>query len=438
MPGFYTRSTIPKNRNGGDGLAKKGGIRILRKNLNVMRKIALVLFAALASLQAFAYNDHRGHNVDSLEQVVAGWTTERIMQAGFEESRDLVRSFYELSFAYRNINGERSQYFARKVYLLARRWNWLRKMSDGLEGIGLIYYGKAQFDSALFYYNRALEVIDRMAAGEFPPHNERPYERSSIDDCYSSLYGAIGNTYNMMGDIPTAMEYYQKAGEIFERNGWNESSSVLWYNLGETWFEEGDIDKALESYEKSEAFGRAAQDTLLIAQAWMGLGKVYLEKGDTQKALERLMEAEKYFSQHRDQEFVNRMDTLELIGQALSQQKDLWRKTAISGGLVIVLLLFIVFVLWRMHRLRRQKEGADIVIEDALGETEHKAEDPFLTDREEQILPLIAAGYTSPQIADKICLSLPTIKWYRKKLLTKFEAANTAELISKAKERGLI
>ena len=61
-----------------------------------------------------------------------------------------------------------------------------------------------------------------------------------------------------------------------------------------------------------------------------------------------------------------------------------------------------------------------------------------LTDREAEILPLIAEGLTSPQIAEKLFLSLPTIKWHRKKLLRKFDAANTAELISKAKERGMI
>jgi len=61
-----------------------------------------------------------------------------------------------------------------------------------------------------------------------------------------------------------------------------------------------------------------------------------------------------------------------------------------------------------------------------------------LTERENQVLRLIAEGLTSPQIADKICLSLPTIKWYRKKLMIKLDAANTAELISKAKEKRLV
>ena len=75
------------------------------------------------------------------------------------------------------------------------------------------------------------------------------------------------------------------------------------------------------------------------------------------------------------------------------------------------------------------------VIEQALAETP-VAES--LTDRVREILPLLAAGLTSPQIADRMCLSLPTIKWYRKRLLEKFDVSNTAELISKAKEQGVL
>ena len=78
----------------------------------------------------------------------------------------------------------------------------------------------------------------------------------------------------------------------------------------------------------------------------------------------------------------------------------------------------------------------DAVIDEALEENQDS--EGLLTEREEQILPLIASGMTSPQIADKVCLSLATIKWYRKKLMIKLDAANTAELVSKAKEKGLI
>ena len=61
-----------------------------------------------------------------------------------------------------------------------------------------------------------------------------------------------------------------------------------------------------------------------------------------------------------------------------------------------------------------------------------------LTAREQQILQMIAGGRTSPQIAEHLCLSLPTIKWYRKRLKVKFEAETTVEMVRKALERGLI
>lgn len=61
-----------------------------------------------------------------------------------------------------------------------------------------------------------------------------------------------------------------------------------------------------------------------------------------------------------------------------------------------------------------------------------------LTDREMDILNLLAKAYTSKQIAEALFLSPETINWYRKKLLVKFDVANTPELVLKAKEIGLI
>lgn len=61
-----------------------------------------------------------------------------------------------------------------------------------------------------------------------------------------------------------------------------------------------------------------------------------------------------------------------------------------------------------------------------------------LTERELEILRLVAHGLTSPEIADRLSLSPETIKWYRKRLLSKFEADNTAEMIKLAIEDKLI
>ena len=61
-----------------------------------------------------------------------------------------------------------------------------------------------------------------------------------------------------------------------------------------------------------------------------------------------------------------------------------------------------------------------------------------LTDRERIILQGIARGMTSPQIAAELSLSPETIKWHRKRLLTKFSAATSAEMILKAVESKIL
>lgn len=61
-----------------------------------------------------------------------------------------------------------------------------------------------------------------------------------------------------------------------------------------------------------------------------------------------------------------------------------------------------------------------------------------LTERDLQVLRLIAAGLTNSEIAAEVMLSKDTIKWYRKRLLVKFQAVNSAELVYKASEMKII
>jgi DNA-binding NarL/FixJ family response regulator len=62
----------------------------------------------------------------------------------------------------------------------------------------------------------------------------------------------------------------------------------------------------------------------------------------------------------------------------------------------------------------------------------------FLTPRETTLLRLIAEGFTNREIADKLFLGIETINTYRKNLLFKLNARNTAVLIRIAIEQKLI
>lgn len=413
-------------------------------NIRPVLTIAIFLSIASANLRA-EYTDHRRKNLDSLENVVVKYTPDKIENATEEELEGLINAYDNLMNGYLQINRERSMLFARKQIALAAGKGWYVKKSDAEKTLGKHFWAMEQYDSAMFYFMTALRDVDKIAEIAADPDNSHGYSQSTADDSYSSLYGAIGNLYNMMDSIPQAMEYYRMAGEIFDRYGWNESNSILYHNIGETYLDLKDYPLALDNYERSLRYALASGDTLQISSAYTGLGALYLELGRTRKALKYLKEADNYYSLHEDQEFRSRIETLDLIGQVLSQQKKQLRTITLTAILLALLTVILAAVLRKAWIFRRQRDAADEAIDEAIAEYENNdfvsdetVDRLTLTEREAEILPLIASGMTSPQIADKIFLSLATIKWHRKKLLEKFDVANTAELISKAKEKGFI
>ena len=65
--------------------------------------------------------------------------------------------------------------------------------------------------------------------------------------------------------------------------------------------------------------------------------------------------------------------------------------------------------------------------------------DPIsLTDREVEIVKLIAEGLTTKDIAEKLFLSFHTISTHRKNIFRKAGITNSSELVRYAVRRGLV
>ena len=67
-----------------------------------------------------------------------------------------------------------------------------------------------------------------------------------------------------------------------------------------------------------------------------------------------------------------------------------------------------------------------------------KAEEPALSERQRQVLRLLAYGYTSKQIAEEICLSVKTVEGYRARIMEKYGLRSRAALTRYAMEKGLL
>ena len=401
------------------------------------------IYATQANAQ---YNDHRDRKLDSLENVVTGWTPERLANAPFETRADVCLAFSQLMYGYERINPDRSMYAARRAYHLGNELKSLYQPYLASKFIGQLFYNKEQYDSTIFYYRVALGYLDRMAAGEAGPDTPQGYPQEKIDDAASSLYGNIGNLYYEIDSLTQAMNYYAKAGEIFKKYDWKISSSILEHNMGDIWAYEGNDAKAVECYNTAISYAQEADDSLWVASSKLGLGALFMRQGKVTKALKYLHEADEYYSKHQDQEYYDRIATLDIMGQAYQTQKRQRSMLATAFAVLALVLLSLLIITRRALRLKRENVAADEAIGEALTQLEmtdslfrlKMDQNVQLSRGEQEILPMIAEGLTSKDIAKRLFVTEQTIKWRRQRLLTKFDAKNTAEMLSKAREQGLL
>ncbi len=61
-----------------------------------------------------------------------------------------------------------------------------------------------------------------------------------------------------------------------------------------------------------------------------------------------------------------------------------------------------------------------------------------LSDRERQVLELVARGHTNREVAERLALSIKTVETYRSRLSDKLGIRTRAELVRFAAETGLL
>lgn len=61
-----------------------------------------------------------------------------------------------------------------------------------------------------------------------------------------------------------------------------------------------------------------------------------------------------------------------------------------------------------------------------------------LTDREKEVIRLIAQELSNPEIAEKLFISVRTVDTHRRNIMEKIQAKNTAGLVKYAMEKGLL
>ncbi len=110
-----------------------------------------------------------------------------------------------------------------------------------------------------------------------------------------------------------------------------------------------------------------------------------------------------------------------------------------------VALIFTALGIWIAHKIIKPKIE-QVIVEKEIYVTSHI--EPFfneeewkklnLTNRENEVLQLLVKGYSNAEIADKLFLSLSTIKTHTSNLFVKLNVSSRVKAIQKAKDLNII
>jgi len=109
------------------------------------------------------------------------------------------------------------------------------------------------------------------------------------------------------------------------------------------------------------------------------------------------------------------------------------RDISLEIYLGLVALFFTVLGTWAGTRLSRKKAQAEPFKVDEAAITELG-----ITQREYEVLLLIAEGLSNQEIADKLFVSLNTVKTHSSNLFSKLDASRRTQALQRAKELNIL
>ncbi len=81
---------------------------------------------------------------------------------------------------------------------------------------------------------------------------------------------------------------------------------------------------------------------------------------------------------------------------------------------------------------------AKALVEEVIQPAPAGRETPALSDREREVLRLLARGHTNQQVADRLCVSVKSVETYKARLMEKLGLKGRAELVRYALQHGFL
>lgn len=282
----------------------------------------------------------------------------------------------------------------------------------------------------------------------------------------------LAESYSGIGREEDALHLYLGALEIMENSGIESNKDAVLLNIGSCYEELSNYQQALYYYRRSQSFAQANEVVLNYETIYKSLASVHLKLNNTDSSIyykdlqialrdsldnvekeKKMMELESKF---RNRELDSTLKQKEDELNSSENERSLISKSLFYSLLIIFVAVGAVILLYVFYKRkkhlardltqRNQKNRENISsLESTLGSKEEEIERlsvqketgklPYpegievLTSREKEVLEGVKEGLKDQEIADKLFISISTVRTHLRKAYVKIDVRNRAEAI---------
>jgi predicted ATPase/DNA-binding CsgD family transcriptional regulator len=226
----------------------------------------------------------------------------------------------------------------------------------------------------------------------------------------------LASIYRVLKNYTEALRWHHRALELFELVGQSWGIGAIYRLTALIWLRMKDYPAALRDYQASLSIFAENGQTHELLSVISYIGEVFIHQSRLREAVELLA----FVAHHPGSLSVVREHSLEVLAELETKVPPEQYQAALEKGRATTLETLVAEVLAENPSVSR-----------------HSATDA-LTEREIEILKLMADGLTNPEIAERLVLSVGTVKWYSSQILGKLNVKNRLQAVARADELGLL
>jgi ATP/maltotriose-dependent transcriptional regulator MalT len=339
------------------------------------------------------------------------------------------------------------KYFREALLLEIERDNE-RGINYDLSNIGEVFMLTKQFDSSLIYYQKALEI-----------GKKRMYKSDISIDYYH-----LGLLYQNMELFKESVTYFELAIPRLEKYNSQRYLGKTLVQLGRSYSELNQFEKSKSLLNRGLEIAEEIESPENQLEAFNAFVVMYKRENLNELALDYQEKSIQLAHQILSEKTKRNIAALEVIYETELQQKELenvqtklslQKANNLTLILIVIILAILLVAVYGFARLRKLRDKVVIDqmqhdIQDYVSvvkEFENKKDSSKdenteflenvaqygLTEREIDVLKLITLGLKNDEIADKLFISVSTIKTHTRNIFSKLDVRNRCEAARRSK-----